>query len=84
MDLVFNDSVAEVLLRQYVVPCFIILPKYENPSPRSLLTFHVFAQLSHLAAVHQGLCFFLSDLFCKQALLSFLKWKKKEDQTAKN
>jgi hypothetical protein len=41
-------------LRQPLVPCCSILPKYEkeseNPSPRSLLTY-VFAQLSYLVAL---------------------------------
>jgi hypothetical protein len=45
-------------LRQLLLPCCSILPKYkkefENPSPRSLFTFHVSAQLSHLVAVRQA------------------------------
>ena len=66
-------------LRQSVVPCCSVLPKYEeeseNPSPRSLLTFHGFAQLSHLVAVTQGVCCFNLTSFCKYALFSFLKWR---------
>jgi hypothetical protein len=53
------------------------LPKYkkesENPLPCSLLTFHGFAQLSHLAAVRQGMCCFYVTSACKYALFSFLK-----------
>ena len=66
-------------LRQSVVPCCSILPKYEkeseNTSPRSSLTFRVFTQLSHLVAVRQGLCCFYLNSCCKYALFSFLKWK---------
>jgi len=53
----------------------IIKLKFENPSPRSLLTFHSFAQLSHLVAVRQGVCcFYLASSF-KYTLFSFLKWR---------
>ena len=66
-------------LRQSVIPYCSILPKYEkeseNPSPRSSLTFHVFAQLSHLVAMRQGVCCFYLDSCCKYALFSFLKWR---------
>jgi len=66
-------------LRQSVVPCCSILPKYEkeseNPSPRSSLTFHVFAQLSRLVAVRQGVCCFYLNFCRKYTLFSFLKWR---------
>jgi hypothetical protein len=55
MDGVFNDSVGEVLLPHPPLPFCSILPKYENksenPSPLSLLTFHVSAELSQLVEV---------------------------------
>jgi hypothetical protein len=55
MDGVLNDSVGEVLLPYPPLPFCSILPTYEkkseNPSPLSLLTFHVSAELSQLVAV---------------------------------
>jgi len=68
-------------LRQPVVPCCSVLPKYEmvaeNPSPRSLLTFHIVAQLSHLVAGRQAVCCCCLTSSCKYALFSFLKGKEK-------
>ena len=67
---VFNDSVSEVLFRQPFITYCRILPKFEkeseNPSSRSLLTFHVFAQLSHLLAVRQGFCCSYLTCSCKE------------------
>jgi hypothetical protein len=63
--------------RQPFVLCCRILPKFgkesENPSSRSLLTFHVFAQLSHLVAVRQGVCCSYLTCSCQDAILRFLK-----------
>jgi hypothetical protein len=59
LDGVLNDSVGEVRLPHPPPGPFCrIMPKYENksedPSPLSLLTVHVFAQLSQLVAVFQA------------------------------
>jgi hypothetical protein len=71
-------SVTE-LVRKPLLPCCSVLPKYENesenPSPRSLFTFHGFAQLSLLVAVCQGVCCSSLTSSCKYALFSFLKWR---------
>jgi len=82
----FNDSVGDVLftsvartLLQYIAK---IRKESNNPSPRFLLTFHLFAQLSHLVAMRQGVCcYYLTSSF-KYALFSFLKMREK-DQTGK-
>jgi hypothetical protein len=62
-------------LHQPLVPCCSTSPKYkkesENPSPCSFLTYHSFAQLSHLVAVRQGMCCFYLTSACKYALFSF-------------
>jgi hypothetical protein len=72
------------VLRQSVVPCCSTVPKCknesENPSPRSLFTFQVFALLSHLVAMRQGVCCFYLTSSWKYALFSFSKWREK-DQT---
>jgi len=72
--------------RQSVVPCCSILPKHEeeteNPSARSLLTCHVFAQLSYFVAVRQGMCWFYLTSYCEYALFSFFKLRQK-DQNGK-
>ena len=64
-------------LRQPLVPCWSVLPQFENktenPSPPSLFTFHVFAQLSHLIEV---CCSYVTSS-CKYTLFSFLKGVRK-------
>lgn len=68
-------------LRQTVVPCCSVLPKYEkiseNPSPHALLTFHVFTHLSHLVAVRRGVCCCYLTSSCKYTLFGFLKGREK-------
>jgi hypothetical protein len=65
-------------LRQSFVPSCSILPKYENESEnhslRSLLTFHVFAQLSHLVAMRQAMNFYYLTSSCTYGIFSLLKW----------
>jgi hypothetical protein len=75
MDGVINDSVGEVVLPHPPLPFCSILPKYgkksENPSPHSLLTSHVFAELSQLVAVLKA-CYSYMTSSCKYTLFSFL------------
>jgi hypothetical protein len=75
MDGVLNDSVGEVYLPHPPLPFCSILPKYENksedPSPLSLLTFHVSAELSACSSV-AGVCCSYMTASCKYALFSFL------------
>jgi hypothetical protein len=82
----FHDGVDDVLftpvsrtLLQYIAK---IRKEYDNHSPRSLLTFRVFAQLSHLVAMRQGVCCYYLTTSLKYALFSFLKMRQK-DQTGK-
>ena len=61
-----------------VLPYYSILPKYEkeseNPSPCSLLTFHVFAQLSHTSRSSASRrVVILSDLFLLARIILLLK-----------
>ena len=69
-------------LRQPHVPCCSVLPKYENESenssPRSLLTFHVFAKLSRLIEVRQDVCCSYLNSSYQHTLFSFLKWREKD------
>jgi hypothetical protein len=59
IDGVFNDSVGEVLLPHPPLPFCSILPKYENksekPSPPSLLTFNVSAELTACSSAQDHL-----------------------------
>jgi hypothetical protein len=54
----------------------------DNPSLRSLLTFHVFATLSRLVAMRQGVCCYYPTSSFNYASFSFLKMREK-DQTGK-
>jgi hypothetical protein len=68
-------------LRHPPLPFCIILPKeemkFENPSQRPFLTFHVFAQLWQHVPVRQGMRCSCLTSSCKYALFSFSKRKLK-------
>jgi hypothetical protein len=77
----FSNSVSEMLFNVSLSNLLQYVAKYkkgsENPSSRTVLTFHVFSQRSHLVAVRQGLCCSCLTYSCKEALSRFLKVREK-------
>jgi len=84
MDLVFSDSVGEVLFTSVCRTMFHNIPKIRKSFPTLLVDIPRFRIAFTPRSSASRIVLILFDLFYKQALLSFLKWIEKEDRMVKN